>query len=422
MPEKASPAAFSVAVICDTQNYVDHNNQREAGFPLNAREMLWDMMTHIARQAQANGGDIAFVTGLGDNWQHPSVSGPDAQHAVAGAAANPVIEQILPASPDAVRAVEMPAVRHAWEIVAQALPFSVVPGNHDHDYLWTDPARPPLVTEFAGSVRDIVHRIGGLHVGELDNWTQVFGSGTAMFRDRPWYVSAFRDGANSAQVFAAGGYRFLHLGLEMCPDDAVIAWAQSVIDAHPGLPTLLSIHEFINEAAERRSIEALDLTRIDPERNSPQALWDKLVRPNDQILITLNGHFHGINQRIDDNHHGHKVYQFLVNYQSRRQALKEAVPDAKVLDGLGDGWIRLLTFDLAGDAPRLRLRAYSTHYKAFASDLPHYAQWYGHEHPELTPAAFLALDEAEILLDDFRERFGPPGGAALPGAALLAAE
>lgn len=420
MADSTPPTPFSVAVICDTQNYVDHNNQREAGFPLNAREMLWDMMSHIARNARSNGGDIAFATGLGDNWQHPSVAGPDAQHAAAGAAANPVIERILPASPEALREVEMPAVRRAWEIVAQAMPFSVVPGNHDHDHLWTDPNHPPLVAEAHGEVIDLIDQIGGLHVGELNNWTQVFGSDTPMFRDRPWYVSSFRDGANSAQLFEGGGYRFLHLGLEMCPDDAVIAWAQSVIDSHPGLPTILSIHEFINEAAERKSIAALDLTRMDPERNSPQDLWDRLIAPNDQILITLNGHFHGVNQRIDRNAHGHKVYQFLVNYQSRKQALKAAAPEAKVLDGLGDGWIRLLTFDLGAAMPRLRLRAYSAHYKAFASDLPHYAQWYGHEHPEMTPTEFLALDETEILLDDFRERFAT--AATARDAALLVAE
>jgi hypothetical protein len=414
------PGAFSVAVICDTQNYVDHNNQREAGFPLNAREVLWDMTAHIARNAQAHGGDIAFVTGLGDNWQHPSVAGPDAAHAGQGAAANPVIERMLPASPEAVRAVEMPAVRQAWETIAQVLPFSVVPGNHDHDYLWTDPAHPPLVTESEGLPIELIDQIGGLHVGELGNWTEVFGSDRPLFADKPWYVASFRDGACSAQVFDGGGYRFLHLGMEMCPDQAAIDWAQGVIDAHAGLPTILSIHEFINERAERQSIGALDLTRIDPERHGPQALWDKLIAPNDQILVTLNGHFHGVSQRVDRNHHGHQVYQFLVNYQSRKQMLAASVPGAKVLDGVGDGWIRLLTFDLAGDTPRLRLRAYSAHFKAFAEDLPDYARWYGHEHPALSPAAFLALDHAEIVLDDFRERFGRPTMAR--DAALQAAE
>jgi hypothetical protein len=81
------------------------------------------------------------------------------------------------------------------------MPFSVVPGNHDHDHLWTDPNHPPLVAEAHGEVIDLIDQIGGLHVGELNNWTQVFGSDTPMFRDRPWYVSSFRDGANSAQLF-----------------------------------------------------------------------------------------------------------------------------------------------------------------------------------------------------------------------------
>ncbi len=132
------------------------------------------------------------------------------------------------------------------------------------------------------------------------------------------------------------------------------------------------------------------------------------MAPNDQILCTLNGHFHGVMNRIDTNDHGHKVYQFLVNYQCRKQTFKATGSDAAIFDGIGDGWLRLMTFDLAGEAPTLRLRAYSTHYKAFASDLPLYTQWYGHEHPEMTPAEFVGLDECNFDLDDFRERFGMP--------------
>jgi hypothetical protein len=65
-----------VAVICDTQNYVDHNNQREAGFPLNAREMLWDMMSHIARNARSNGGDIALPPALATIGSTPALRAP----------------------------------------------------------------------------------------------------------------------------------------------------------------------------------------------------------------------------------------------------------------------------------------------------------------------------------------------------------
>ena len=63
MQESArSHSRFTVAVVPDTQNYVSYRNQRAAGFPFNARELLWDMMHFIARNAVGNGGEIAFAT------------------------------------------------------------------------------------------------------------------------------------------------------------------------------------------------------------------------------------------------------------------------------------------------------------------------------------------------------------------------
>jgi len=76
-----------------------------------------------------------------------------------------------------------------------------------------------------------------------------------------------------------------------------------------------------------------------------------------------------------------------------------------VFDGIGDGWLRLMEFDLDAQRPRLRLRAYSTYFKAYASDLPQYAAWYGHEHPEMSEAEFRALDDVEFDLVDFHTRF-----------------
>lgn len=401
-----SDGKFSVAVICDTQNYASYCNQTEAGFPINSREILWDMMEHVVRNAESSGGDIAFLTGLGDSWFHPSVLGPNERHAEGGAAPNPVLEAMLPASPREVREHEMPAIRQAYEIVGKALPFSVVPGNHDHDYVWTNPALPPSTDDAAMDPSELINRMGALHFSSLEGWKQVFGDQTSFFRDKPWYVSSFRDGTSSAQIFTAGGYRILHLGLEMCPDDEVIGWARSVLADHPGLPTIVSIHEFLNETGERASIDVVNLTFLEPERNGPEALWQKLVAPNDQIFMVINGHFHGVRNRVDLNDHGHKVYHFLVNYQGRKQLMKDSCPDTKVLDGIGDGWIRLLNFDLGAEVPKLALRAYSSYYKAYASDLPLYAQWYGAEHPGMSAEDFLALDETVFELNDFRQRFG----------------
>jgi hypothetical protein len=415
-PKASSKHRFTVAVISDTQNYSNHRQQSEAGFPFNSREILWDMMHYIARNSVGNGGEIAFATGLGDMWQHPSSDDLDRVHAARGdkAVANPIIHSLIPPSPEAVVDIEIPAVKAAYEIIADVLPFSVVPGNHDHDHLWTDANHPPSAHEY---VPGDFMGIGGLHCGELVNWTRNFGAHTPFFKDKPWYVGSFREGANSAQIFNGGGYRFLHIGMEMSPEPEVIEWAESVLDAFPGLPTIISIHEFLNSNGRRESIDCFDLSRLDPQRHNPERLWERFISRHDQILAVLNGHFHGVQQRVDQNQHGHDVYQFLSNYQSRKQSLRVTSPDTRVIDGIGDGWLRLMEFDLDAQRPQLRLRAYSTYFKAFSSQLPEYGAWYRAEHPELSEAEIAALDDCVFELRDFHERFH---GARIDGDTVVA--
>jgi hypothetical protein len=74
--------------------------------------------------------------------------------------------------------------------------------------------------------------------------------------------------------------------------------------------------------------------------------------------------------------------------------------------------MRLLNFDFTGPVARLQVRTYSTHFKAYASDLPEYARWYrSREKPELSDADFLAEEEFTLELDDFFSRFGTPAVA-----------
>src|SRR3546814_9074627 len=67
-------------LIPDTQNYIDFSHQREAGFPIDAKEIFFDQMEYIARNARSAGGDIVFATAVGDIWQHGSKP-IDAKHA-----------------------------------------------------------------------------------------------------------------------------------------------------------------------------------------------------------------------------------------------------------------------------------------------------------------------------------------------------
>ena len=71
---------------------------------------------------------------------------------------------------------------------------------------------------------------------------------------------------------------------------------------------------------------------------------------------------------------------------------------------IGDGWFRLLEFDLGAKPPKLHVRTYSSHYRAFSGEVAKYAEWYReHEQPDMTDVEFLEAEDFEVVLVDFRE-------------------
>jgi predicted nucleic acid-binding protein len=388
-----------------------------AGIPIDAAEMLFDQVDFIARNLESEGGEIAFVTHVGDVWQH-ATGGIDAEHLAMGLqedSESTILRYIAP-DPRALT-VEAPAADRAFRKLADRVPFSIVPGNHDYDGFWFD-------SRFAAGGLDPhdpirrVSRYWMAHYGRLDNFNSIFGDQSAVFADRPWRVGSFNGGANSATLFEAAGYQFLHLGFELAPEDDVLQWAEGMIGRYPGLPTIVTIHDHLNIDGERLPNPAVDLKAVHPEHNSPEDLWQKFLSRHHQVFLVLSGHQHGQSRRVDSGAGGGKVWQLLADYQHRHQALQHVFGEGRVPTtpigpaDLGDGWIRLLNFDFTGPIARLQVRTYSTHFKAYASDLPEYARWYkSAEHPELSDAQFLAEDEFSIDLDDFYRRFGQPARA-----------
>ncbi len=123
------------------------------------------------------------------------------------------------------------------------------------------------------------------------------------------------------------------------------------------------------------------------------------------VLCGHRGHI----ASIDRNRFGHEVYQLMSNYQSRGQTAKAAARAGRAGGPVGDGWLRLMTFDMSAGTPALRVRTYSSHYRRFSTEVPEYAAWYKpDEAPQLSDAAFHARDDFAIPLTDFRQRFGAP--------------
>lgn len=414
----AMAASFRIAMIPDTQNYLDYTHQKGEGFAFDASEQFIQQMEWIAARSSSKGGDIVFVASVGDVWQHQSKP-IDEAHLARGLdrLEKSFFGEHFAPTPR-VLDVEIPKAVEGYALLdAAGLPFGVAPGNHDYDAMWNVVGFPPNFDKNPAELTMTPEDIGMLHIGGLDNFRSVFGADQRFFADKEWYVASFRGGANSAQIFEAGGYRFLHVALEMQPDDDVLAWVESVLDEYPGLPTILTTHDYMDSKGRRMANPIIDLDRVDPDHhNGAEALFTKLVMPNDQIFLLLCGHHHGQSMRVDENAEGHAIYQILADYQDRGQSGLDAgqppqrMPPGPV--GIGDGWFRLLEFDLAGETPKLSVRTYSTHYGVGSRDLDDYAAWYRHhEQPEMSDAEFHAADDFELELSDFRERFGAPVGA-----------
>jgi calcineurin-like phosphoesterase family protein len=387
---KVEDPVFTIAAIPDPQNYVSYDHQKATGYPFDSVDQWLEQMRYVADHLESAGGDIAFVTVLGDNWNHASIP-IDPDHERRGFERIPNPETDARNGPaEQTRSYEMPMAGNGVELLAGKVPLSIVPGNHDYDAQWT-PSRFP----------------GQSHFGGLTNFVSVYGADSPFFKDKPWYVASNDGGADSAQVFAAGGYRFLHIGLQFSPPDRSLAWAASVIARYPGLPTIVSTHDHLNPKGEQLAHPHVDEELVDPEDdNGPASVWKKLLSKQDSIFLVLSGHEPGQSRRVDRNDFGHDVHQILADYQTRLQTALDVGfrPDPPV--GIGDGWLRLLTFDMSAATPTIQVKTYSTHYQKLSSEMPDYAKWYRpQEQPDMTDAEFLAAEEFTISLTDFRERF-----------------
>lgn len=308
---------FTIAVIPDTQNYVDDTKPQPDGLNFFKAETLY-----LAKHKHDM--DLAFVTHVGDVVQHGDGTDGSPGNTAYGAGR------------------EWDRAREAMDILAATgMPFGMSIGNHDYDNYSYSAAngKQPLKSNVM--------------------WKKHFGSGSPYFAGKSWYGGASDSlasspGISSYQTFSAGGKNFLHISLEMEAGDNALAWAQGVIDSHRGYATIVTTHEYLNPPGQADSHQPLEvpaariLASTDYLKNSSggwndaQGVWDKLITNNDQIFMVLCGHAWGPtvndvskseNIRIDNNSAGHAVYQVLTDYQGNT-----------FNNPGGDGWLRFMEF------------------------------------------------------------------------------
>lgn len=249
----------------------------------------------------------------------------------------------------------------------QVLPYSVSLGNHDllprGDKLNSeDPITGGGFRTFFGAGRYEAYKIGH------NNPYQWYGGSDAT----QW---------NHYQIFRAGPYTYLHLNLELEPqnpendlaiprmvgiNDALV-WAQSIINAHPGLPTIISTHKLLTDFRGQSNLTGFWGDGIDEffggyRSTTGQVVWERLVKGNSQVFMTINGHEHEGPYREDGEYHqvsindsGLSVFEIQVNYQDY----------FNLLTG-NDPYLRLIEFD--PQAGQIRNRTFSPTFAKFSAN------------------------------------------------------
>lgn len=313
----AAAQSFTVAVVPDTQNYSDITLAQPRGEETFALEMQY-----LADQKASK--NIVFVTFVGDLIQHG-----DGQFRIPAADGREARTFDTCAEWDI-------ANRSVSILGRSGIPFGMVPGNHDYDnYSWFAEDGGP------GPSRPLA---GGRA------WSFYFGPASRHFAGKAWYGGASDNHLNSFQTFQGDGRTFLHLSLEMDPPTAALAWAQGVIDDHPGLPVIVSTHEWLTPGGTERANSYAGLF-AGTDHTPPDQVWDRFIRKNPMIFLILSGHAYipavegvsdGENRRVDLNDAGYPVYQVLQDYQGNALG-----PDGQAGSANGGGgWLRFIEFDV----------------------------------------------------------------------------
>lgn len=210
--------------------------------------------------------------------------------------------------------------REAFDAIEGEVPYVLTTGNHDYGEGGNASHRETLLHEYF-PVAEAMARpgFGGLFEPErLDNSWHLFETPSG-----PWLV----------------------LALEFGPRDEVVAWADEVLSAHPGVPSILLTHAYLHhangesarydvtgEVEQPYSPHTYGIADLPGGVNDGEALYQKLVRRHDQIDFVFSGHVipDGVGRLTSVQDGGGIVHELLSDYQSFEMG--------------GQGYLRVLTF------------------------------------------------------------------------------
>jgi hypothetical protein len=162
--------------------------------------------------------------------------------------------------------------------------------------------------------------------------------GPQRFTHSSTFAGADPSGYNTAHIFQAADREWLLLAMDWRTSAQGFAWANQFVKDHPNLPVILTSHEIVGSLYDDN---VYPYQSGDPENNAGfssygQHVWDELINNNDQIFLTINGHYWPPGRMTQTNAAGNDVHLHITNYQNRYFG--------------GAAMLRLYHFDLARNA------------------------------------------------------------------------
>jgi len=200
----------------------------------------------------------------------------------------------------------------AMYILNGSVPYTLNPGNHDLGPNGRTANRDTYLNDYFPS-------------GPIENWTSWGG--------------AFEEGhqENTYHYFSAGGRDWMVVALEFAPRDAVLEWANDIVEANPDRLVLVVTHNYM-VADQRMTTLGGDYAVEDSpeEANNGEQIWQKFVKLHRNIMCVFSGHIlYEWGWLVSNGVNGNPVYQMMTNFQMNT--------------GGGQGFFRLLTFNMEAE-------------------------------------------------------------------------
>jgi hypothetical protein len=167
--------------------------------------------------------------------------------------------------------------------------------------------------------------------------------GEARYTGETFYGGAYdSSNVNNYTYFESGGLRFMVVSVEFAPRKDVVTWANQVIANHPDRRVIVATHCHMNNNAEHVTGCA---DNYNLEGRDGVDLWEELIQRHNNVFMSVSGHVQGVSYRQRTGNHGNVVHEILSDFQNE--------PVLGTGHALGNGWLRLLTFDPAQNQIRV---------------------------------------------------------------------